>query len=679
MTGIGTGSGPIPARRVLRAALAVLLVTGLAACGARDNDDPTVTGDGGSLDGNGNPTTGPGLGAATPEPITIEMFSDAIDLQTGGTEQVTVTATLIDERRVPMAAAPVEWSASGGVLQDVSTSTDANGRATAVLRMPQDFRNQRIEVGASSGTFEQRIAITAYGTVLDVQGGERSVVIGNDLELVVTLTAGNGEPIINRALRVTTANGNSVSPAEPVTDPDGRVTLRIGSALGDDTVTIAALEDPSLTRTVEVDVSTDQLAFSSANGATEFGVNRVETVEVLWSNGGQPVAGGELRITTSAGQLLSDSVLRTDAAGRVRIPVSSASAGAAQIQVQDANDGDPSGSFDIEFVATTPALVDVSTTASRVLVNERADIGVRVRDASGNPVKNRVVVFASNDLHGGQLAPSSAITDSDGRVRTVFTAGGGATGTGAIEIFATVQGAAAPGGGALAASVRLSAVERRLNVTLGAGTGLESIGLDTQYALNLVVQVADGSGVPLPEADVSLSVTPVAYTKGRLVPVDKDGVPRSSAAEGEDWVAERWGIDGDPDLTATCRAEDINGNRILDARTSEDTNGNGILDPQDPAVLSAVADAASFATLQGNGTLVTDANGSGYFRLAYPKGNALWARLRITARVNALGTEGQDSLEMPMPALAGDLADTGLSPANLYSPYGLAPDCTDPG
>jgi len=660
------------------AVLAVFLAAGLSGCGARDSADAASAGGGTTFDADGNPTNGgPGLGAATPETINIEMFSDAIDLETGGTDLVTITATLIDDQRVPMSATEVQWSASGGVLQNVSGVTDANGLATAELRMPQDFRNRRIEVEAATGTFSESIAITAYGTALDIQGGERSVVIGNELELNVTLTAGNGEPIINRALLVSTANGNRVAPAAPVTDPNGRVTLRIGTELGNDTVTIGALDDPGLTRTLEVDVSTDQLSFGTADGGTEFGVNRVESVEVSWSSNGQPVANGELRITTSAGQLLGGSVLRTDAAGRIRVPLSSGSAGVAQLRVEDARDGDPSGTFDVEFVATTPALIDVSTTSSRVFVNGVSDITALVRDAGGNPVKGREVVFTSNDLHGGQLSPASAITDADGRVRTGFVAGSNATENLAIEIFATVPGASAASGGALAGSVRLSVVERRLNVTVGAGSGLASIGLDTQYAQNLVVQVADGSGVPLADADVALSIAPISYSKGQLVLVDKDGRPRFVPGPDEpDWEADHWGMVYGQDYTVTCAAEDVNLNRILDAQRGEDVNGNGLLDPQDPAVLTAVADAANFATLEGNGTLVTDANGTGYFRLTYPKGNAFWSYLRITARVNALGTEGQDSLDLSLPVLVEDLTQIALSPPNQFSPYGQTLDCS---
>ena len=666
------------AGRIRWVVLASLVALGLGGCGARSTSDVTASGGGTTFDANGRPTNGgPDLGAAQPETINIDLFSDAVDLKTGGSDPVTITATLIDDQRLPMAATEVRWSASGGVLQDVIGITDENGMASAVLRMPQDFRNRRIEVEVSAGTFSQQIAVNAYGTVLDVQGGERSVVIGNELELAVTLTAGDGEPIINRALNVSTANGNRVLPAEPVTDPNGRATLRIGTELGNDTVTIEALDDPSLTHTLELDVSTDQLSFSTPDGATEFGVNRVESVDVLWSSNGQPVVDGELRITTSAGQLLGGGVLRTDAGGRIRIPLSSGSAGTAQLRVQDALDGDPSGTFELEFVATVPALVDVSTTSSRVFVGGRSDITALVRDAGGNPVKNREVVFTANDLHGGQLNPASAITDADGRARTGFVAGSGATENEAIEIFATVQGASASTGGALASSVRSSVVERRLNVTVGAGSGLESIGLDTQYAQNLVVQVADGSGVPLADASVAVSVAPLSYRKGYLVLVDENGRPEPAPSqEASDWKADRWGMSAAS--TIDCEAEDANLNRILDVERGEDVNGNGLLDPQDPAVLTAVADAANFATLDGNGTLLTDANGTGYFRLAYPKGNASWSDLRITARVNALGTEGQDSLELSMPVLAADLTDIALSPPNRFSPYGVEPDCRVP-
>lgn len=661
--------------------LALALSLSLAACGSRDSGDGALDGSATTFDANGQPTNGsPTLGAAVAPTISFELFSDATDIETGGSDVAVISATLIDDQRVPVADAPVEWSASGGVLQDVTATTDENGVATATLRMPQDFRNRDVDVGVTSGEFGSAITVRAYGTALEVQGAEQNVVLGNELELGVTLTAGNGDPIINKAITVTTANGNTVSPLAPVTDSNGRATIRVGSAIGGDTVTIEALGDESLTQRFSFDVSSDQLAFSTAGNRSEFTVNSFETVDVTWSTDGRPVIDGALRVSTTAGQILADSVLRTDATGSISVPISSSSAGSAQITVQDAVDGDPSATFDVEFVATAPALVDLSTTSSRVYVDDLSDITALVRDVNGNPVKNQEVVFTSNDLRGGQLSPSSALTDAEGRARTGFTAGSNATEIDAIEIFGTVQGVTTANGAPLTSSLRLSVVERRLNVTIGAGSGLTSAGLDTQYLKNMVVQVADGSGAPLSDARVALSITPITYSKGSLTLVDRNGRPFYTAAPGEsEWSADHWGFVSGTPYTVECPAEDVNLNRILDAELSEDTNGNGMLDPQDPAVLTAVADSTAYATIEGNGTLNTDTNGTGYFVLQYPKSNAYWSHLRITARATALGTEAQDSLEMYMPVLATDLSDTSISPPNLNSPYGASLNCADAG
>ena len=364
------------------------------------------------------------------------------------------------------------------------------------------------------------------------------------------------------------------------------------------------------------------------------------------------------------------------------MPIASSAAGPATLTVEDL-DGDPVSDFPISFVATVPALVGISASSTRVYVDGSSQISALVRDANGNPVAGEEVAFSSPNLNGGQLSPASAITSPEGRATTTFRAGGVATEIDAIEI--TARSSRFP---ALTDVARLSVVERRLNVSVGRGAGIFEDGLKVQNWKNMVVQVADGSGAPLPDAQVTLSITPIEYFKGSMVPVDTDGMIRPSAGPGatpeqqavaaeaaESWTAERYEVH--TSNMVICEAEDSGSlNRSLDP--GEDINGNGRLDPQDPAVLSPVADGGDVATLDANGTLVTGGDGAGYFRMVYPKGNANWVQVRVTARASHLGTEAQDSLLTYLPSMIDDVLYENGTPPNLLSPYGRVLDCSNP-
>ena len=180
---------------------------------------------------------------------------------------------------------------------------------------------------------------------------------------------------------------------------------------------------------------------------------------------------------------------------------------------------------------------------------------------------------------------------------------------------------------------------------------------DTRYIRSGVVQVTDGSGTPVPDATITVTSVPIWYALGQFVRVDTD----------DNGVADQWAqLDANEHL---CRAEDLNGNRVLD--DGEDDNGNGVLDPADPA--SVQADPANTPTVIG-GAITTDADGVGFFSLAYPQSHAGWSAVNLTARAQALGAESTATIEHDLAWAASDVQDVDVSPPNQVSPYGsLAP------
>lgn len=183
---------------------------------------------------------------------------------------------------------------------------------------------------------------------------------------------------------------------------------------------------------------------------------------------------------------------------------------------------------------------------------------------------------------------------------------------------------------------------------------------DLQYQLPLVVQVANSNGSPVANTSVSFRLTTTNYFKGFYTHTDIDSPPDDTT---DLWIKS---------ANFGCPAEDSNDNGILDA--GEDTNSNGLLDPETPTITSHPSETPTI--LGGTSTLITDENGFGYFSLSYPKTEASWVSVRITATAQDGLPENKDIEEFQLFVLLADLDPEDDPPAFASSPYGFTADCT---
>ena len=665
-------------KRIYSTIILALALMMLGACGQRSessNTGDTIAGvdEGEAIifgpNGEVLNSTDPELGAALASALTVHVIStsssESSSILTGGSDVANITVLVTDDSNRAKADEEITFSSTGGVLQDIVSVTDLNGEASAVLNLGRDYRNQDILVEAVAGGTVGSVLVSTSGSTLEVEG-DNLLVLGGTAELNVALTAGNQSPISNEEVIFESAAGNTITPDRGLTNSDGQVRVVVESDLGDDIITVSALEGTA-TATHSFAVANDILTFETPVENAELAVGSIETIEVLWESDGTPVANEALRFGLTAGQIIGDSVVFTDSDGHASIDITSNSAGPVRVTAEADGTGDPTARLDFEFIATVPDAIGLSASATRVPTGETSTLTALVTDANGNPVKNMEVVFASADLRGGQINPASAISNSDGEASVTFTAGTLATEFEAIQIVAQVINSS------IADSVVMTAFERVLNVTIGSTDLIRSINGQTQYSLPFVVQVADGSGAPLESATVEMSVKPLSYSKGIYRQVNAQGllpeellVVNPSAS----FAANRWALH--PANFIECIAEDINGNRLLDP--DEDLNNNGTLDPQDPAVVAA--DSENVPTLE-NGVVTTDATGSGFFAIIYPQSNAHWAAIEITARAKALGAEAEASFITELPLLADEVQDIATAVPNQFSPYGTDLDCTN--
>ena len=635
--------------------------------------------------------------------VRVRVISNESAIETGGNDVARITTLVTDDRNRVISGQEVEFSSTGGVLQNISAITNEAGQATAELSLAGDYRNQDITVEAVVDDQKGSVQVSTSGSSVSI-AGPTALVTGNTAELEITLSGGNDQPIANEPIEILSSAGNTISEANPTTNASGKVLVTVGSQAGDDVVTVNAL-DSTVVGTHVINVAEDILSVETVSGI-DYGALPVDSFwpfQVRWESSGNPVAGQQLRFGITAGVVRqggsSDSggssvLATTDANGVATIEVRSSSAGPATVAFADDVDADPFSQFDIEFVAFDVTNINVDAAPASVATGNASTISATVTDDFGNPVKDVVVEFSSPDLRGGNLSPVTAVTDSDGRARITFTAGTLPTQEGEISIFATAADFPS-----IEDNVQMTVTERQLNVIIGLAGEVEQADNDTRYLRAGVVQVTDGVGRPVPDASILVTLTPDTYRYGQMITVDVDG----------DGVADRWGRaiefsqshadtliaqGADPSnfpYSFTCQSEDNNGNRILDTLdedsngngildANEDTNANGILDvnedvnnngeldPRDPALVTA--DESNVPTVIG-GEITTDSNGVGFFSLAYLQSNALWFDLTINARVQALGVESVADFQTSLTIPISDVEDPDISPPNRISPYGV--------
>ena len=135
-----------------------------------------------------------------------------------------------------------------------------------------------------------------------------------------------------------------------------------------------------------------------------------------------------------------------------------------------------------------------------------------VRDAAGNLVKNQTVVFTLNDVTGGTLSVGAAVTDSQGRAQTVYTASNTTSANQGVHDhgdragFPASHRAGCAHGGA-----------SRVFMSIGTGNAIVEPNA-AQYRFHYIVQVTDANGNGVANVPVSLRILSRRYYKGFAVP-----------------------------------------------------------------------------------------------------------------------------------------------------------------
>ncbi len=567
-------------------------------------------------------------------PASLELLSSSPQLLSEGTtDGIKIIALVKTGANTPYSKADVKFSATSGMLQVTKGTTDDAGQAEAKLTTIGDPINRTITVTATVGTLTKTLDINVVGTTLGITG-TTAVVQNSTVKFAVELKDSSGKGIVNHPLKLLVDNNNVLKgDATRTTDGNGRVELEVeAKGSGASTLKAEVVNATHINTTHRFNIADDTFTIDPANITAGVPLGQVQTFTVTWLKSGAAQANKQLNISATRG-VLGATIIATNFAGQASFSISSNNAGPSIVTVS-AVDG-PSNSVSFDFIATIPSTMELQANPGTIPTNtpgsdtEKSEIIAIVRDTNGNLVKNQRVEFTVNDITGGRISPSSALTDSFGRATTSYIAGSSSSASNGVTVSAQVIGTG------ISAFVKLTVAQRGVFISLGTGNDIGDLNTTT-YRLPYTVLVTDINGGPVSDAKVTLSIVPRAYGKGLYC---------------YDLTSKAW--------TAKNRFnayvnEDSNQNGILDA--GEDANSDGILQPGNNATLSA-------------STLTTSTNGFADFDVLYPKVYATWVEVALIAKTTVVGTEDSTTAVFTLPFASKDKGTEEVSPVFRVSPF----------
>jgi len=663
-------------RSLFRYALIGMLVIGMLSLQGCFSSGDEVAGAGTGVTGNsgtggtgtGGGTGGPDVGASSDAKMVL--LADSLQLPSGESGAVRITANLKNATNNLMVGEPVSFESTSGSLQPLTDAqgklvTDKLGNAVAILTSSRNPINRSIKVTARGGGSSSTIDIEVNGTQLEVDGPSNAIALNQSTDLNVKLKAGDGSVLQREKILVSSGEGISLGASEITTNEQGEATVSVTDTNGADGNIVFTALGGKVNSSFLLKVSPDSISFTTPEKGAELSLGKDHTVKVKLLKDGSPLEGQKISFSITRGTIggtseTNDDKDETDAEGIAEINVQSTNAGGALLTASTANEV---AAMDIEFVATTPAAVNLEAAPKQISLKQTSSLTATVRDAANNLVKNKKVLFNLTDITGGKLSKGEVITNSLGQASNVYTAGNQASGKNQVKVTAVVNGTA------IKATESLTVDPQNVRIIFGTGNEMFEPN-PAQYRVPYVIQVSDDGG-PVAGVDVDLTVFPTGYYKGVYGLVDKKGRYGDEVQAPEEFKPVKW--KAKYSTTAMCPAEDDNRNGNIDE--NEDLNGDQKLTP--PAVVT-VGPSPELSPTVSNSKVTTDANGFAYFSIYYPQNFAHWVEVELVAQTTQAGQQSTFNLQTKLIAIASDVNKIDIAPpAPNGSPFGTGISCNN--
>lgn len=609
------------------------------------------------------PAAGSAESSTTPaSTYTLTLSIDKSSILANNTDSATATATLLDNKNVPLPGAAVTFSTTGGQISASSVTTDTNGEAKVIIKSGPIKSNQSINISAAATNAQtQSFPISINGTTLTISTDKTTIDIGGTSTLSVTLKDASNNPIASATVNFAITSGGefiTLSATSGTTNSSGQLSFTItGTSAGTAVVQSASLGAVASQTYIVASpaaafgiTSPSQKPYSLATN-TELpitvsapGVTTVQffTSVGVWSNNGQNFY--EVAVDNSA----------------ATAKLISTNAGTANVVVRDkANPSTKSDTIQVNISAppSAAASLDLQSNISIVAPSgtgpskNTATLEATVRAANGDVVGNAPVQFSITSPSGGgeDVSPTVVNTNDFGKAVTTFYSGA-STDSDGVRITANIPG---------------TAINDTIKIVVGGAAGSIVIGMGTKiivpsttiYSMPFSIQVSDANGNAVADAKVSLNIWPSYYMLGYRYK-DSNG---------------NYQIAYEIPAGYSCYSipnEDTNKNLTLDS--SEDVGpivgpyshsnrfltGDGYLTPPNSAAGSVPA------------TVTTGADGTATFNVTFLKEYSSWIEAQLTASVVVYGSETSTSYSFVLPYEEGQ--EKYLS----NSPFGYFPNFT---
>ena len=411
---------------------------------------------------------------------------------------------------LPGAEVTFTVSSGGGTLSATSVTTDSNGRAESTLTLGPNPGTNTVTVSVTG--IEERQTFSAESIRIPkrmeiISGGDQEGLPGAELENPFVVEVRDQFDNLLPGAEVTFSvgsGGGTLSATSVMTDSNGRAesTLTLGPNPGINTVTVSVAgiqETRTFTaESIRIPKRMEIISGKDQEGSPATALEKPFVVEVR-DQTDKPLPDAQVTFSVSSGGgTLSATSVTTDSNGRAESTLTlgpNAGTNTVTVSVTGIEEGQ---TFSAEGIRIPKTLAIVSGSDQQGLPGAALEnpFVVEVRDQTDKPLPDAQVTFSVSS-GGGTLSANSATTDSNGRAESTLTMGPN-PGTNTVTVFVT----------GIQEQKTFTAEGIRIPLAFWIISGDKQQGLlGEALAKPFVVEVRDRSGEPLPDAQVTFSVT----------------------------------------------------------------------------------------------------------------------------------------------------------------------------
>ncbi|CAM5224394.1 Ig-like domain-containing protein [Alishewanella longhuensis] len=320
----------------------------------------------------------------------VLLIADKLQLGSADTDEIELSALVRNTSNNVVSGVPVVFSTDSGELQILDTESAANGIARATLTTRSDKNNREIRVVARAQQQVSELLISVVGTQIDI-ASPQAVVLNDSALIDIFVQDSEGKGIEGVVVNITSALGNTLSMTNPITSgASGKAAVTYTAVnSGVDTLLVTALGSQ---RSATLNVSPDSFTFlptiANPPPVEEVELNTPKRLLLQWLVDDLPNATQMVNFATSRGVIAESAaelgmnkvsvVKQTDATGQADVFVQSRFAGLATIAAQaGTGEGTVNAQKTVEFIAVTPAKIEVQAFPAQVGPGEQSTVRLR--------------------------------------------------------------------------------------------------------------------------------------------------------------------------------------------------------------------------------------------------------------------------------------------------------------